>query len=539
MTTPRSSWRWPRWTSPSQIIPLGGIAAAVFIAVVVNVLAARHFRRWDWTRGKLYTLSPATLETLHDLPGTVEIWVLLGSSDPLTLSVKQLLVSYAAESSKIDVHYVDPDKDALQLLDVRRRFKIEAARAEDGRVVTDASLVVARGERHWFIGSGDLVEITEADDTRAKPKEEQALTGAIRNVLVGDRAKLCFTTGHDEMSISDPGPQGVGLLKGLLEKDNYDVVQVDPKDPSTPEPFKDCTVVVVAAPRSAFAPDEEARLRTYVMTGGNLLAALSPIGAVSDTGLLAPGIASALAPFGIAADEDVVIERDGARVLPDQLGAFTVTAKPHAITASLVKDDKKPHEPPRVLLLRPRSIRATKDGPTAVDVLSTSASAFGVTSVNGAASWPFEGPDRTPRDIPGPLSVAMASERPKLTTKSAHGPRAVFIGTGSVLQPLNWAEPAGDRGAAFLVENAISWLAARPVVLDVPDKPAGVAAIHVSEDSRAGVWRYVLLYVPGAAALLGIAVSMRRRSTEGREWKGPGDGPAATNEPPTPPGKTS
>jgi hypothetical protein len=256
------------------------------------------------------------------------------------------------------------------------------------------------------------------------------------------------------------------------------------------------------------------------MTGGSLFAALSPIGDTSDTGLVAPGIAGALAPFGIAADEDVVIERDSSKVVPDQIGAFTATAKPHAITASLVKDDKKAHEPPRVLLLRPRSLHVTQEGGVPVTVLSTSDKAFGVTSVSGAASWPSEGPDRAPRDLPGPLAVAIASERPKLTTKSAHGPRAVVIGTGSVLQPLNWAEPAGDRGAAFLVENAISWLAARPVVLDVPDKPAGVSAIHVSEESRAGVWRYVLLYVPGAAALLGIAVALRRRSTEGREWKG-------------------
>jgi hypothetical protein len=522
--------RLPRWMSLSQLVPLGGIAAAVFIAVVVNVLASRHFRRWDWTRGKLYTLSPATLDTLHDLPDIIEIWVLLGSSDPLALSVKQLLVSYSAESPRLDIHYVDPDKDALQLLDVRRRFKIEAERAQDGRVVTDASLVVARGDRHWFIGSGDLVEITEADDTRAKPKEEQALTGAIRNVLVGDKARLCFTTGHGEMSVSDPGPRGVGLLGGLLEKDNYLVVEVDPKDPGTATPFKDCAVVVVAAPQAPFTPDEETRLRAYVMTGGSLFAALQPIAAVSDTGLVAPGIAGALSPFGIVADDDVIIEQDPTDMVPGQMAAFTVTAKPHAVTASLVKSDKK-KSPPRVLVLAPRSLRATKDGVTPVEVLSTSGKAFGVTNVTGASSWPPEGPEKTARDLAGPLAVAMASERPKLTTKSPHGPRAFVVGTGSVLQPINWTAAAGDRGAAFVVENAISWLAARPVVLDVPEKPAGVAAIHVSEDSRAGVWRYVLLYVPGAAALLGIAVALRRRSTEGREWKGPGDTPDPKGDP--------
>ena len=142
-----------------------------------------------------------------------------------------------------------------------------------------------------------------------------------------------------------------------------------------------------------------------------------------------------------------------------------------------------------------------------------------MTSVQGAASWPFEGPEKTPRDLPGPLFVGMASERPKLNAKAPHGPRAVVVGTASILQPLNWAEPPADRGAAFFVESAVSWLSARPIVLDIPDRPPALGAIRISDDARTDIWRYVLLYVPGSAALLGIAVALRRKSTEGRAWR--------------------
>jgi hypothetical protein len=511
-----------RWLTPARLLPMAGLASAMFVAVTVNVLAARHFKRWDWTRGQRYSLSPATVETLHDLPDTVQVWVLMGGGDPLLLSVKQLLVAYSGETTKLDIHYVDPDKDAIQLLDVRRRFKIEAARAEDGRVVTDASIVVAHGERHWFIGPQDLVEVSESDDRRAKPREEQALTFAIRNVMSGDKTRLCFTTGHEEMSVKDGGPQGVGVLRDLLEKDNYEVAEVDPKDPATREPFKGCAVVVIAAPHIGFEGEEGERLRTYALGGGNVLAAVSPIGAVSDTGLVPAGLDPVFAPFGIALDEDVVIERDASKTIPDQLGAFVVAPKEHPVSASLVKGESSARQAPRVLVLRPRSMHAAegKTDAHASPLLATSPQAFGVTSVRGAASWPFEGPERSPRDLGGPLVVAMASERPKLNAKAAHGPRAVVIGTGSVLQPLNWAEPATDRGAAFLVESAISWLAARPVILDIPDKPAGLAAIRISEEARTDIWRYVLLYVPASAALLGFAVALRRRNTEGRAWTG-------------------
>jgi hypothetical protein len=499
-----------------QISALVGLVAAAFIAVVVNVVGARHYWRWDWTRDKLYTLSPATRVTLHDLPDTVEIWVLLGSNDPLMLSVKQLLVSYAAETPKLEVHYIDPDKDAILLLDVRRRFKIEATRAEDGRVVTDASVVVARGDRHWFLAPADLVEVSESDDSRAKPKEEQAFTGAIRNVLSGEKARLCFTQGNDEMSLGDPGPQGMGVLKDLLEKDNYEAKGVDPNDGSELERFKGCAVVVIAGPRTPFTKEAALRLKAYLVADGNLLAAVSPIGATTDTGLAPLGLDDALTPFGIALDDDVVIERDASKMIPEQLGAFIATAGAHAVTQSLVKSSEGTHDPPRILLMRPRSMHHAGTGVGATDLLTTSPSAFGVTTVTGASKWPFEGPEKTAHDIPGPLVVAMASERPKTHVNLAHGSRAVVIGTASVLQPINWSEGISDRGAAFVVENAISWIASRPAILDVPEKPKVASAIHLTDESRAAIWRYVLVYMPMSSALLGLAVGLRRRTTEGK-----------------------
>jgi hypothetical protein len=319
------------------------------------------------------------------------------------------------------------------------------------------------------------------------------------------------------MSLGDPGPQGMGVLKDLLEKDNYEAKSVDPNDGSELEPFKGCAVAVLAGPRTPFAKEAALRLKAYLLAGGNLLAAISPIGATTDTGLVPAGLDDALAPFGIALDDDVVIERDASKMIPEQLGAFIATANAHAVTQSLVKSTEGTHDPPRVLLMRPRSMHSAANGASAADLLTTTSSAFGVTNVTGAAKWPFEGPEKTSHDVSGPLVVAMASERPKIDASFAHGSRAVVIGTASVLQPINWSEGISDRGAAFVVENAISWIASRPVILDVPEKAKVASALHLTDESRAEVWRYVLLYMPMSTALLGLAVGLRRRSTEGRE----------------------
>ncbi len=112
----------------AQALQLGGLAAAVVLAGLVNVLAARHFTRWDWTHDRRWSPSPATLETLHGLEQQVDVWVIAGDGEPVEQSLRPLLAAYRAETSRLEVHWIDPDRDAVQLLDLQRRFGLEAGR---------------------------------------------------------------------------------------------------------------------------------------------------------------------------------------------------------------------------------------------------------------------------------------------------------------------------------------------------------------------------------------------------------------------------
>ena len=112
-------------------------------------------------------------------------------------------------------------------MDLQRRFGLEAGRTEDGRVGTDAVVIVASADRHWFLTREDLFE--QADDVHVKPREERALTRAIRSVLGGDRIRLCFTSGHGELSLEPDrdSRESLGAVRSLLEKDNYELTRVD------------------------------------------------------------------------------------------------------------------------------------------------------------------------------------------------------------------------------------------------------------------------------------------------------------------------
>jgi hypothetical protein len=516
----------------ARALDFAGVAAAIVLAVVVNVLAARHFTRWDWTQSRRWSVSAATLETLHGLDRAVDLWMVIGRGDPAEGGLREITGAYTAASSKVVVHWIDPDRDVAQLVDLQQRFGLEAGRADDGRVATDAVVIVASGDKHWFLTHDDLFEAT--DELHVKPREERSLTQAIRAVLDAAKTKLCFTVGHGELSIDALKDErdSLGGVRDLLEKDNYELATVDATLPGAHEPFEGCSVVVLAGPREPFSGDEANRLRSWLLQGGALLAAIGP----SDTDGAssaspergrnvgdspATGLEGVLAPFGIALDDDVVHEADPSLTIPDTHGeGFFVAAEPHAVTASLVAGGGDAH-PPRVATFFSRSLRHTSPAgaPNAVDLLVTTGDAFAKTSLAGAAQWTGP-PPRDPGDRGGPFVLAMAAERPPIGA-AAHGPRVVIVGSRFALAEDNWRQPRTLHGAAFFIDSALSWLAARPALVDVPDRPALAVAMRISEEGRAEVRRYVLFLMPLAALLLAVAVWAWRRSSENTPYVPP------------------
>src|SRR5262249_29765843 len=155
--------------------------------------------------------------------------------------------------------------------------------------------------------------------------------------------------------------------------------------------------------------------------------------------------------------------------LPQGYGeAFTPLPKPHAITEGLLKAEDRGLA---VVLTVASSLSPTGAGAAATaPLLATSDRAFGMVDF---AAW---SKDRAPPvpgslDHKGPLTVAFASELPRRPGDSSpHGPRMVVVGSASVLYGANW-QAEELRGGAVFVESAIAWLAARPLLLDIPSKP--------------------------------------------------------------------
>jgi hypothetical protein len=91
----------------------------------------------------------------------------------------------------------------------------------------------------------------------------------------------------------------------------------------------------------------------------------------------------------------------------------------------------------------------------------------------------------------------------------------VVVGTANLAFSQSWRD-ATLLGSRIFVESALSWLAAKPAIVSVPEKPSHPAGLSLTEDSLGEVLRYVLVYMPGAAILLGGLILVRRRGTERR-----------------------
>jgi len=490
-----------------------GVLAAALLAVNLNVLVARWYKRWDLTADRLYTLSPATLKILHGLDQPLSVTVLLSRADPLSVSVRQMLVQYRAESAKLRSQFVDPDQNPAEFQVLQKDLGLLTGRAEDGRVVTDASLVITRGTRNWFITSDELVHYDDQSG-KAQPRLEQALTEGIANVLGESKAKACFATGHRELSIDDLGPEGLAEVRHRLEKSNFEVLAVDLT--AATASLTDCTVLVVAGPSVPVDEAAAARIVAFIRGGGSAYVLSAPL-LGEDKRVQRSGLEPVAQLVGVDFGQDFILETDAALRLPRGVGeVFFATPQAHEVTRGLEREGMKIDS--RVLVTGAQSLRIAGNSP-AKALLVSSDQALSVRDLSGLLD-PNQKDDAVERAPRSSFTLAIAAELPKPAGSTAkYGPRVVLAGAANLVWARNYSDSSlyGDR---LFSENALSWLSARPTLVSVPEKTEHDVGLSLSEGTLAEVLRYVLIYMPGCSAALGTFVLMRRRSFEKKSRRG-------------------
>src|SRR5881227_3677001 len=79
------------------------IVLILFLAAMVNSLAFKHYRRWDFSRDQKYALSDKTKRFLETLNGKMRITVFFSPNTPISADVQNLLTEYQyAAKGRID-----------------------------------------------------------------------------------------------------------------------------------------------------------------------------------------------------------------------------------------------------------------------------------------------------------------------------------------------------------------------------------------------------------------------------------------------------
>jgi gliding motility-associatede transport system auxiliary component len=474
------------------------IALGVALLVGVNWLGSRHWSRGDWTKTRLYSLSPTTRKLVGGLTKPVRITVFMDRDSRLWAPVSEILARYRALSPKIEVEDLDPKRNPARAEALVREFGIR-----------QSTVVFRSGDRKKYVEEDKLADFDfeNAMGGRGTPeikafKGEEAFTSAILAVTEARTPKVYFSAGHGEAS-TDSAERGRGLsdAKQMLERDNLAVAKWDSlgKD-AVPA---DADAVVVAGPRTAFLEPEVGALEKYLAAGGRVLLLLDPV--LPAPGSPAPdyGLGRVLAANGIALGNDIVV--DPANALP-LVGAETVFANhygSHPIVRAL-SDESLP-----VILPLARSVRkadAAAAGPTAPTVLvQTSADGWGETSLANLE----EQIKKDPQDASGPVGLAVAAGTVEEQKSATPAKKGKVVAVGNSRFAANGA--LGNAGNANFLLNSIHWLTGSEKQIGIAPKTPEQASLSLTQSQVRRIGLFSVVGLPALAILLGVWVWYRRR----------------------------
>ncbi len=178
-----------------------GIGLVVANLLVANLwLAPLTGARVDMTQGRLYSISPATMDYIHQLREPLLIRGYFSSKThpllaPLVPQLKDLLREYEiAGRGKIHVEIVDPAKDPAAENEANNKYGIRpvpfqvADRYQSSLVNSYFDILVQYGDQFEVLGFRDLIEVKVEGESKLDVQlrnPEYDITRAMKKVLYG------------------------------------------------------------------------------------------------------------------------------------------------------------------------------------------------------------------------------------------------------------------------------------------------------------------------------------------------------------------
>lgn len=414
------------------------------ILALVNVLANRYDQRLDLTQNHLYTLSPLSVQVVHELKTPVEIYAFYTSGQTGQNELEDLLKLYQSQSDgKITYQFDDP--------------QLKPGLARQYNVTTAPSVVlVANGKQQTLSGT-----------------DEGALTSGLLKISRNQAEVVYYLTGHGELDFAGTDANGASAVKSALEADNYSVQPLNLA--ATGKVPTDAAALIVAGPTTPLLPQEVTALEQYLDNGGKALFLVDKRGRA----ILEP-IAER---YGVQIGNGVVVD-SAQNINYDPLTPVINQYQFSPITKDL----------PLMVLPSATSVSPMKNAPQDLQVQPLAQTT--------SQSW-LETDDKTVHfdpgvDPQGPLTVALSVSKAAATgAQNANaGMRAVFVGDVVAASNSATQQVPGDQA---IVVNSVNWLTANEDLIQVEAKAPTDRTMVLSSTQL-----NVLLF--GSAGVLPLAV---------------------------------
>jgi len=438
------------------------IVIVIAAVVVANILADRYNKSYDSTANKRYSLSDQTAKIVKGLKQNATITYFNQSTR--FRDGKDLLEQYGNLSPKLQVKYVDPDKDP-QL-------------AREAGIRSLGTAVVQVGAKR----------------EEAKSMTEEGITGAFIRDLKSNTRTVCFASGSGEHQLDDSNREGLSDFKELLAKDNYETKSVDLLTKA--EVPGDCTTLVIAGPTKNYEQPEVDAIKKYVENGGRAFFMLDPplkLGheEIADN----DGLSNLLQSWGVTLDKNLVLDLN-------PLGQIAGLGPQVALVTHYESQ-------PIVEQLRgtatgfplARSLDVKNTDKTSVQKLFDSSNTSLATSNLSSPAVNVN----DPKNKKGPLTLAAAGTYN--TGKENSQGRFVVVGSST------WAANRfiDFNGNNDLASNAVNWLSSDEDLISIRPKPQDDRRITMTARQVSWVRAVSQFVLPFAVVIVGVSVWWKRR----------------------------
>ncbi len=463
-----------------------GMALVLALVLIVNYFGWKYHVRFDWTSSNLYSLSEKSLNVLAELDRDVEVTVMLGSGDQAFADARELLARYESNTTHLSVRIIDPEKNLAEAQLLVDKYQLDQLNV----------VVFESGDYRRVIQSNDLVDLDYSTmqfggaPTVTGFKGEQLFTGALVELIEGEKPRVVFVTGHGEAGLDDFSPAGASGLRDLLERDSFELEEWSSLGAAAvPEGID---LVIIAGSRAGFVEPEVEIFRTYLAQGGRLLLLVDPT--LSQFGGLEPtGLDDLLAEYGVALGENIIVDPGNPLPFFGPETLFIDEYRDHDVTRPIRQEGLQ------VILPLARSVSRGEvgEGLTVTELFTTSDEGWGETDFDNLTAV-----ERGEDDMDGPVSIGVA-----VRAEPSGGARLLVIGDSDFVSN----SQIRNASNSVLAANAINWLVERQALIAIPPKPPEQTRLDLSASQLSTITWLIMVIMPGLAIATGVAIHLRRR----------------------------